>query len=454
MRLTPAVLAVALCLSAAPLPAARAPQLWGSLQPGPYAVGVRSLLEEDPSRSWSDPQSVETTWWPRPIRMLLWYPAAKGSAPGTFRQYVTTPPSRYPRSIAGIFAEHDLGRGPLGRGLAGFVGGDAAALEALLNAPVAGSPNARPAAGRFPLVLYSLGQNNILQENVVLAELLASNGYVVITPAELGTNSRRRFLLIHDPASYEEQVRDLEFALVRAAREPFVDRDAIVAVGHSMGGEYALLLAMRNPRIRALAGLDPSFIAAAQPIKLKLPRLPFFDSAAVRLPLLIESRQREEESSELVDSLRFADVTWIRYAHASHGDFNSGAMIQRHLPDAMQNQEDLKSRTPEQAARVFETSSRNLLHFLGAALQQKPFVPLVAPDVEMTVITRAAATALDEEMLQRLVETRGVDAALAAVGNAAVEEATIERIANELSWTGREAQSKRMFELLERLRKR
>ena len=450
-----------LVLVASPVHAADKPPLWGDLQPGPYAVGVRSLLEEDASRSWADPASAETKWWPRPVRMLLWYPASGNSKGGTFRQYVTTPASRYPQSISAIFAEHDLGKGPIGKGLAGFFGGSEEKLDAFLNTRVAAKLDARPAKGRFPLLVYSLGQNNILQENVVLAEYLASHGYVVVTPAHLGTNARRRFLLIHDRGSYEDQVRDLEFALNHAAREPFVDRDRIVAAGHSMGGEYALLLAMRNPRIRALVGLDPSFVARGESYKLKLPTLPFFNAAVVRMPILIQARTRQDENPEIVDQLRFAGVTWIRYDRASHGDFNSGAMYQRNVAPADQNQEDLKIRTPEEAARVFEMSAANVLRFLDRALAGQPFEPELAPNVTATITKRAAITAPDEEAFYRIVRDRGIDEALAVLeraeavaGKPVIDEAIVERIANEFSYTGREAESKRMFAFLEAIRKR
>src|SRR5947209_12304491 len=160
-----ASLAAAISLFALSVSAQTSP-LWGDLKPGPYSAGVRSLLEADPSRSWEDPASIETKWLPRPIRMLLWYPIAKTQRHGKFAQYVETPRSTFPVNVAATFADLDMGREAMGKGIPGFFGGDAEAVQALLNTPVNAVANAQPAKGHFPLVVYALGQNDILQENV------------------------------------------------------------------------------------------------------------------------------------------------------------------------------------------------------------------------------------------------------------------------------------------------
>jgi hypothetical protein len=72
---------------------AQEPLLWGSLKPGPYAVGYRTLYQFDPTRQY-DPEfttdpAQPPAHWPRPILICAWYPAQKTSGkPMDYRQYL------------------------------------------------------------------------------------------------------------------------------------------------------------------------------------------------------------------------------------------------------------------------------------------------------------------------------------------------------------------------------
>src|SRR5690349_16832461 len=79
----------ALALPSAPA-VAQEPLLWGSLEPGPHAVGFRKLYALDDTRQYDpeysiDPQALPAHR-PRPILVCLWYPAAKtGAQPIEYR---------------------------------------------------------------------------------------------------------------------------------------------------------------------------------------------------------------------------------------------------------------------------------------------------------------------------------------------------------------------------------
>src|SRR5580658_7417734 len=62
----------------APPPAPPDPQLWGSLKPGPYAVGFGLRWETDPSRTYG--LEKDGTKKPRPIPVGVWYPARPSPA--------------------------------------------------------------------------------------------------------------------------------------------------------------------------------------------------------------------------------------------------------------------------------------------------------------------------------------------------------------------------------------
>jgi hypothetical protein len=111
---------------------------------------------------------------------------------------------------------------------------------------------------RFPLVVYPAGWFNRSPDNTILAEFLASHGFVVAAVPQLNPGLWT-YNFRSDPASIENQVRDLEVALGRLIEAEDVDRTRIAAMGYSTGGDVALLLQGRNPLIDAVVGLDASW---------------------------------------------------------------------------------------------------------------------------------------------------------------------------------------------------
>src|SRR5215831_17760185 len=89
---TGALVAVVVALSCGPAPA-QDPLLWGSLKPGPNAVGYRTLYQLDHTRQY-DPEFVTDptklpAHKPRPIYIAVCYPAQKTDAkPMEYRQYL------------------------------------------------------------------------------------------------------------------------------------------------------------------------------------------------------------------------------------------------------------------------------------------------------------------------------------------------------------------------------
>src|SRR5262245_44033784 len=89
-------LTLVVALAAAPATPAQEPLLWGSLKPGPQAVGYRSFFRLDHTRQY-DPELVTDpskppAHRPRPILICVWYPAQKtGAKPMEYRQYLDVP---------------------------------------------------------------------------------------------------------------------------------------------------------------------------------------------------------------------------------------------------------------------------------------------------------------------------------------------------------------------------
>jgi hypothetical protein len=70
--------------------------LWGSLNPGPYAVGYRVVYALDKSRTWhrtrtySEPQFSPDVLG-RPVRISIWYPAIAGDRTMRITDYIHNP---------------------------------------------------------------------------------------------------------------------------------------------------------------------------------------------------------------------------------------------------------------------------------------------------------------------------------------------------------------------------
>jgi len=159
-----------------------------------------------------------------------------------------------------------------------FAGAPERTLEATLWYP-------QGAAGRHPLLVYSHGFMSIRSENVPLAELLASHGYVVVSMDYPLTNGGAP----GGPtvADAVNQPGDVSFAIDQIlgwseSERPFtgeIDPERIGALGLSLGGLTTTLVSfhprLRDPRIHAalsIAGpgaiFDERFFATA-------PELPF-----------------------------------------------------------------------------------------------------------------------------------------------------------------------------------
>jgi dienelactone hydrolase len=231
--------------------------------------------------------------------------------------------------------------------------------------PTAAFANAPPlaAAGRFPVVGYSAGYNNRSHDNSVLAEYLASHGFIVVTVPQLGTSATRLTLRIN-PVDLETQARDLEFAIGEVLAGENAAPRKLGVMGYSMGGVVALLLAARNPNVDAIVGLDPS-IRAPRFVEL-VTRAPQFEPRNIRAPLLsLQSGNASEASAQdttVVHALRFADRYVAQVGNAAHGDFSDFAVY------ADLFALDVQGRTAAEARQSHAAVSKAVLAFFQATL--------------------------------------------------------------------------------------
>jgi pimeloyl-ACP methyl ester carboxylesterase len=131
-----------------------------------------------------------------------------------------------------------------------------ARLERALATRTGAVRDAPAAPGRFPVVVYNAGGGQPSWDNFALCQHLASHGFVVV--ASPSTWSWSRVGGGSDLASAEAAARDLEFHVGWARSQPSVDPGRIALMGFSWGGQAAVMVALRNPAVRAVVSLDGS----------------------------------------------------------------------------------------------------------------------------------------------------------------------------------------------------
>jgi pimeloyl-ACP methyl ester carboxylesterase len=332
-----------------------------------------------------------------------------------------------------------------------------ASFTALMRTSTAAHRDASPERGRFPVVVYSLGQGDYTMENTPLAEYLASRGMIVVSVAQLGTSTRRDILFVHDPPSYDAQVRDLGFALADVLKRiPSADSSRIAAMGHSMGGTYALILALRHSGIETVVGLDPSFIAPQPSYAYKFWEAPEFDPARFKGNLLALYRTEITQRATLVDSLWYTNRLLVSVPSSIHADFNAFPVYTLRGKPAEVDSFALARRSQEQGAHTYASVSRYVGCYLTAIFARLSVGTTVChlPDGATAERLVAVSTPTEEELYD-VLRDQGLSAALAAQRTAMIgaqrqvlRRPVMQRIVNELGYAGRGKEAAQYAELM------
>lgn len=245
-----------------------APALWGGLIPGAYRVGYERL-------------DIATGV------VHAWYPATTAGPPLALGDYLGESRARLTASLTGA-------------------GVAAATTEGLLASPLYASSGARRIDRVFPIIVVAQGNGEDVVDQVVLCEYLASQGFVVTTtPSPM----LRMPLTSEDQVGTlaEMQATDMTAAIAAVATAMRGDRKRVGLVGHSFGARSALLLAMRDRRVRALVSLDGGIGTATAAEAYR--RAPSFRSDATLPPIL--------HFYETLDAFMTPDFGLLKSLHTS-----------------------------------------------------------------------------------------------------------------------------------------
>jgi dienelactone hydrolase len=301
--------------------AAASSPLWGSLQKGTFDVGFSVTLLHDSSRV------LPGSAGPRPIQLCIWYPGNGGNVTMTYRDYVV---------LTGLETGHDIpGDSVIARykGVVTSNGVPADAFDRWMSSPLVARRDATPAPGPFPLVLIAQGNYHSPHHQAILAEFLASHGFVVATsPSQtrLGSplNSEDDIL-----PNMEEQVADLLFILRRLKTRADADTAQIVLVGHSFGGRSAAMVPVSVPDIRAIVSLDGGI--GIEPATTLFFRYPGFCLSGITAPILHLYETTDpfiKPDLSLLRSLNASDRYLMHIPGFHHYYFSSLGMVAGVIP--------------------------------------------------------------------------------------------------------------------------
>lgn len=227
--------------------------LYDGLTNGNYAVGFRTWSVEDYSRnSWSGDER-------RVIQLSIWYPAAKTKQTTTTAvaamEYMKVADyiSAVSRSDENLLTSDEATKkSRLERFKQERSRADSAKVLSLLSMPTRAYLNATPTSEKYP-VLFALASGGAPHSWHIMAEFLASYGYVVVSlpmPSD--------FTILTSPLIDNGCALDVQFAINKLSELPYADISQIGIIGYSAGSVRGALVQMQSSRVKVVVSLEGS----------------------------------------------------------------------------------------------------------------------------------------------------------------------------------------------------
>jgi pimeloyl-ACP methyl ester carboxylesterase len=291
-------------------------------KPGPYPVGLKVVDQYDRSRiypaSSRDSFTSSTGANARPLQTLIWYPSLKSAdEPMTVGGYT---------QLANTEIHFNAPDEQENRWLS--------LLKMYRDIPLWAVREAKPAKGRYPVLIYAPSDSSVSWENADLCEYLASHGYVVLASPSTGASTRD---MTDDLDGINAQARDISFLITCARSLPDTDLSEVAVVSWSWGGISSLFAAARDPRIDALVAMDGSMryypglvkrTGDVHPERMTIPLL-FFSRGDLSLESLANDDAPPEDKvgPNVLNAWIHGDLLTVNMLGMAHPEFSS--MFQR-----------------------------------------------------------------------------------------------------------------------------
>jgi hypothetical protein len=221
--------------------------LWDDLVPGPYAVGFKVLYEFDKSRPALKEQQQQAKFSGRSMQVSIWYPANASSGNITMGTYLALKGDEI-----NFISEKKAKEKALKILASDFNSTEQQIMESLFPIKMKSANNSLAKTDKFPAVI--MAHNNAAGYSL-LAELLASHGFIVALSPIAGTLSKEFDWQI--TSGIETEVADLEFVF-KMVQQSFSNANvnSIGVVGYSYGAMAAVAFSMRHNNVKAVVSLD------------------------------------------------------------------------------------------------------------------------------------------------------------------------------------------------------
>tara|TARA_R110002051_G_scaffold181774_1_gene251279 strand:+ start:50873 stop:52378 length:1506 start_codon:yes stop_codon:yes gene_type:complete len=233
------------------------------LEKGRFDVGFQNFWRLDGTRKYALYQDsvCVVKEQSRPILLNVWYPTTKSSKPKMkYAEYFDILNDRpnlkeFSKQLYS-FVQGVLSYELFKKEFEELDESEQNKLNTFLNLEVSAVKNASFPNGNFPLIINHSGASSSFEDNSVLFEFLASNGFVVIS-SQFQDGEGKSLSGDYKEDSYE----DIDFIIQTAKREfDFIDANKVALIGHSIGTQTILSYQAlkRNKKINKLIGLETS----------------------------------------------------------------------------------------------------------------------------------------------------------------------------------------------------
>lgn len=218
-----------------------------------HSAGFKTVKMVDRSRIYKPNTDTTDYLHYRPIDIDVWYPADTTAKDTTvnFKYFLDLFSSRanyYTASKAGDSLPAQFAKA--------FCEGFKCSTPAkLFSYKTSSYKDAKPVAGKFPLVVYLASYNGMGYENYKLFEDLAKQGYVVVSISSIGRYPGDMTMKNEDML---EQVNDAVAALKHLQNDPQIDFSKTALLGYSWGGVANAVLATRLQNVKCIISFEGS----------------------------------------------------------------------------------------------------------------------------------------------------------------------------------------------------